>query len=328
MSEISLTVEGKMPSLAGATYWFNSKPLTSETLRGNVVLIDFWTYTCVNSLRTLPYLRAWYEKYKICGLVIIGVHTPEFEFEKNLENVRQAINDMHIEYPVAVDSDYEIWSAFKNAYWPALYFIDTQGLVRHHKFGEGEYEQSELVIQQLLREAGNAGVGDGPVSPHPLGGLEIAADWSDLETPENFLGYERTENFASLDGLTRDKPHIYGVPPQMNLNTWALSGLWTVRKDATVLNGTNGGITYKFHARDLNIVMGPPAPKSSVRFHVLIDGKPPGEAHGSDIGPDGYGMVSEQRTYQLVRQSQPITDRQFEIEFFDAGVEVFDFTFG
>jgi thiol-disulfide isomerase/thioredoxin len=302
-------------------------PLTVSALRGKVVLIDFWTYTCINWLRTLPYVRAWAEKYRNQGLVVIGVHAPEFAFEKNISNVRWAVKDMRIDYPVAVDSDYLIWRAFNNQYWPALYFIDAQGRVRHHHFGEGAYEQSEMIIQRLLHEAGVGGIGDDLVSVNARG-LEAAADWGSLKSPENYLGYERTQNFASPGGAVLDRPRMYQLPARLRLNQWALSGDWTVNKQAAALNKANGSIAYRFHARDLHLVMGPAAPGTSVKFRVLIDGQPPGAVHGIDVDEQGYGTVTEQRLYQLIRHPKPIVDRQFEIEFLGSGVEAFAFTFG
>jgi len=316
-----------LPSLGGATEWLNSPPLTAAGLRGKVVLIDFWTYTCINWIRSLPYVRAWAEKYKNQGLVVIGVHTPEFAFEKNVDNVRRAAKDMRVDYPIAIDNDYAIWRAFKNEYWPALYFVDAQGHIRHHHFGEGEYDQSEMIIQQLLSEAGIGGIGHELVSVDAHG-AEAAADWGSLRSPENYVGYERTENFASPGGAVLGKRHVYATPAQLKLNDWALSGDWTVKKQLTVLNKPNGRIAYRFHARDLHLVMGPAARGASVRFRVLIDGQPPGAAHGIDVDEQGNGTVTEQRLYQLIRQRKPIADRQFEIEFLDSGVEAFAFTFG
>ncbi len=324
---IELPVEGEMPSLGGATEWLNSKPLTAAGLRGNVVLIDFWTYTCINWRRQLPYVRAWAEKYKDHGLVVIGVHAPEFGFEKNLDNVRWAAKDMRVDYPIAVDNDYAIWRAFKNEYWPALYFVDAKGRIRHHQFGEGDYQQSEKIIQQLLSEAGAGGAGQGLVSIDGRG-AEAAPDWNDLESSENYVGYERTENFASPSGPVVDKQAVYAVPPQLGLNHWALSGDWTMGKGAIVLNKANGHIAYRFHARDVHLVMGPAARGKSVRFRVLINGHAPGAAHGVDVDDQGNGTITEQRMYQLIRQSKPISDRLFEIEFLDSGVEAFSFTFG
>jgi thiol-disulfide isomerase/thioredoxin len=322
-----LPVEGELPSLGGAIAWLNSQPLSSDALRGKVVLVDFWTYTCINWLRQLPYVRAWAEKYKDQGLVVIGVHTPEFEFEKNLDNVRRAVKDMRISYPVATDDDHAVWRAFRNNAWPALYFVDAQGRIRHHHLGEGEYERSEMIIQQLLAEAGKGELARELVTVDARG-VEAAADWSSLKSPENYVGYERTENFASRGGAVSDKPRVYAAPAQLRLNHWALSGDWTMKKQATVLNKANGRIAYRFHARDLHLVMGPAARGASVPFRVLLDGQPPGAAHGSDIDDQGKGMVTEQRLYQLIRQPKPVADRQFEIEFLDPGVEAFAFTFG
>jgi thiol-disulfide isomerase/thioredoxin len=324
---VRLPIEDELPSLGGATGWLNSPPLTAAGLRGKVVLIDVWTYTCINWLRTLPYVRAWAEKYKSQGLVVIGVHSPEFAFEKNVDNVRRAAKDMRVDYPIAIDSDFAIWRALKNEYWPALYIVDAQGRIRHHQFGEGEYDRSERVIQQLLSEAGAGGIGHELVSVDARG-AEVAADWGNLKSPENYVGYGRTENFASPGGAVLAKRRVYAAPAQLKLNHWALSGDWTMQKPATVLNKANGRIAYRFHARDLHLVMGPAAPGTSVRFRVLIDGQPPGAAHGIDVDDQGNGTVTEQRLYQLIRQAMPIADRQFEIEFLDSGVEAFAFTFG
>ena len=324
---LQLPVEGKLPSLGGATEWINSQPLTADGLRGKVVLIEFWTYSCINWLRTHPYVRAWAEKYKDQGLVVIGVHAPEFAFEKDVDNVRRAAKDLRVDYPIAIDNDHAIWRAFRNRYWPALYFVDTQGRIRHHQFGEGEYERSEMIIQQLLAEAGIGGISR-ELALVDARGAEVAADWGSLKSPENYVGYERTENFASPGGGVLDKSHVYSAPARLTLNHWALSGDWTMGKQATVLNKTNGRIAYRFHARDLHLVMGPAARGNSVRFRVLIDGQPPGAAHGIDIDDQGNGTATEQRLYQLIRQPKPIADRQFEIEFLDSGVEAFAFTFG
>jgi len=322
-----LPVEGTLPSFAGATAWLNSGPLTREALRGKVVAVDVWTYTCINWLRTLPYVRAWAEKYKDQGLVVIGVHSPEFSFEHNLDNVRRAAKDMRVDYPIAIDNDFAIWRALKNQYWPALYIVDAQGRIRHHQFGEGEYEQSEAVIQQLLTEAGMGGSDTKPVAVDARG-AETQADWDNLKSPENYVGYARTENFASPGGAVRDQDRIYAAPAQLRLNQWALSGNWKMSTEATTLTKANGRIAYRFHARDLHLVMGPAARGTSVRFRVLIDGQAPGTAHGVDVDDQGNGTVTEQRLYQLIRQSKPIADRQFEIEFLDPGVEAFAFTFG
>ncbi len=319
--------QSELASLERANAWLNSPPLTPPALRGKAVLIDFWTYTCINWRRTLPYVRAWAEKYRDQGLVVIGVHAPEFAFEKNAGNVRWAVENMRIDYPIAVDSDHVIWRAFKNEYWPALYFIDSQGRVRHHQFGEGAYDQSEMIIQELLREARAGGVSREPVSVDARG-FEAAADWRSLRSPENYAGYQQAENFASPGGAVFDNPRLYEVPKRLLLNEWALSGDWTVRTDAAALNKPNGRIAYRFHARDLHLVMGPPAPGITLRFRLQIDGRPPGAAHGADIDEQGIGTVTEQRLYQLVRQPMPIADRQFEIEFPSPGVEIFAFTFG
>jgi thiol-disulfide isomerase/thioredoxin len=315
-----------LASLERANEWLNSPPLTPQALRGKVVLIDFWTYTCINWRRTLPYLRAWAEKYKDRGLVVIGVHAPEFSFEKNIDNVRWATKDMRIDYPVAVDNEHVIWRAFENQYWPALYFIDSKGRVRHHHFGEGSYEQSEMIIQELLAEAGNGGIDREPVSVSSQG-AEAAADWGSLTSAENYLGYARTRNFGSPGGAVLDKPRMYEAPARLRLDEWALSGDWTVKNEAAVLNKPDGRIAYRFHARDLHLVMGPAA-GTPVRFRVRIDGQPPGLAHGTDVDEHGEGTVMEQRMYQLIRQPKPIVDRQFEIEFLGPGVEAFAFTFG
>src|SRR2546428_11763339 len=324
---VQFPIEGESPSFSGATVWLNSPPLAAAGLRGKVVLIDFWTYTCINWLRTLPYVRAWAEKYRDHGVVVIGVHTPEFSFEHDIENVRRAAQDMRIAYPIAIDNDYAIWSAFNNHYWPALYLVDAQGRIRYHQFGEGAYEQSEMIIQQLLAEAGLGGIGHELVSVDAQG-AEAAADWGDLRSPENYVGDARTENFASPGGAVVDKPRVYAAPARLMLNQWALSGEWTVEQQATVLNKANGRIAYRFHARDLHLVMGPAARGTSVRFRVLIDGRPPGAAHGIDVDAKGNGTVTEPRMYQLIRQPKPIADRLFEIEFLDSGVEVLAFTFG
>jgi thiol-disulfide isomerase/thioredoxin len=324
---VRLPNEGSFPSLNGATGWLNSQPLTPAPLRGKVVLVNFWTYTCVNWRRTLPYVRAWSQKYKDHGLVVIGVHTPEFSFEHNVDNIRWALKDMRIDYPVAVDSDYAIWRAFNNEYWPASYFIDGKGRIRHHQFGEGEYLQGEAVIQQLLTEAGSDGFTREPVPVSPYG-AEVAADLSNLRSPETYLGYRQTLNFASPHGAARDKLRAYSFPARFDLNSWALAGNWMARKEAVALNQSDGQIAYRFHARDLNLVMGPAVQGKTVRFRVLLDGYPPAHAHGTDIDDQGNGIVVEQRLYQLIRQTGQITDRQFEIQFHDSGAEAFDFTFG
>jgi thiol-disulfide isomerase/thioredoxin len=319
-------VSRELSALGRAVEWINSAPLTPSSLAGKVVLVDFWTYTCINWLRTLPYVRAWAQKYRQ-QLVVIGVHTPEFGFEKNVDNVRRAVRQMRVEYPIAIDNDYAIWRAFNNQYWPALYFIDARGHVRQHQFGEGEYGQSEIAVQRLLKETGAAGIGEGAVSVD-ASGVEAPGDWSSLKSPENYVGYDRTENFASPGGAALDRRRVFAAPGRLALNQWALAGEWTMGRQATVLGSPNGRIVYRFHARDLHLVMGPPRQGISVRFRVSMDGQPPGPAHGFDVDEGGNGMVVEPRLYQLIRQPKPIVDRQFEIEFLDAGVETFAFTFG
>jgi thiol-disulfide isomerase/thioredoxin len=324
---VQLPVEGRMPSLDNATEWLNSPPLTAADLRGKVVLVQFWTYTCINWLRTLAHVRAWAERYQQHGLVVIGVHTPEFDFEHDLDNVRRAVKDLRVDHPVVVDNDYAIWSAFDNHYWPALYFVDAQGQIRHHRFGEGDDEQSEMVVQRLLTDAGAEGVDEDLVSVDPAG-VEVPADWDNLRSPENYLGYERSESFASPDGAVLDTPHVYAAPARLRLNHWALAGDWTVKRGTTVLNQAEGQIVYRFHARDVHLVMAPPARGTPVRFGVLVDGQPPGAGHGADIDDQGHGMVTEPRLYQLVRQPGPVTERTFEATFLDPGVQAYAFTFG
>ncbi|MBC7771843.1 MAG: redoxin domain-containing protein [Pyrinomonadaceae bacterium] len=292
-----------------------------------MVLIDFWTYSCINWRREFPYVRAWAEKYRSHGLVVIGVHSPEFEFEKKIENVRQAIQQIGVRYPVAFDSNHTIWNSFGNAYWPALYFIDAQGRVRHNQYGEGEYDTSERVIQRLLMEAGASGVATDPISIQ-ASGPEAPAALADLRSGENYLGYARTQDFASPGGVAADKAKVYAMPEQLRRNQWALLGDWLIRSQAILSQRENGRIAYMFHARDLHLVMGPPVGGRPVRFRVLIDGALPGGAAGSDVDAQGLGTVMEPRMYQLIRQRQPVTDRRFEIEFLDSGAEVYAFTFG
>jgi thiol-disulfide isomerase/thioredoxin len=324
---VDLPIEGELASLDGATGWLNSQPLATADLRGKVVLIDFWTYTCINWLRTLSYVRAWAGKYEEQGLVVVGVHTPEFPFEHDVDNVRQAAQDMRVEYPIALDSDYAIWRAFNNRYWPAVYIADAQGRIRHHKFGEGGYREAETVIQLLLREAGRDDVGDGLVSVDAEG-LEVQADWANLESSETYLGYEQAQNFASPGGAGFDEPRTYVVPDPLSLNRWALSGNWTIERGASVLNDADGGIAFRFHSRDVHLVMGPRSRGTSVPFRVLVDGELPGDAHGFDVDEQGHGTVSQQRLYQLIREPGSITDRTFEITFLAPGVEAYVFTFG
>lgn len=322
-----LPVEGNLPSLGRATEWLNSQPLTASGLRGKVVLVNFWTYTCINWLRTMPYVRAWGQRYKDQGLVIIGVHTPEFTFEKNLDNVRRAAKELRVDDPIAIDNDRALWDAFSNQYWPALYLVDAKGRIRYHHFGEGRYQQSEAAIRQLLEEAGSAALPSSLVSVTARG-AEVAADWGSLQSPETYLGYERTRGFASPGGPARNKPRLYDLPSQLKLNSWGLSGDWSFRKDAVQLNQPGGRIAFRFHARDVHLVMGPAAGRNAVPFRVLLDGESPAHAGGADVDSQGHGTLAEQRLYQLVRQPQPIVDRLFEIEFLDSGAEAFAFTFG
>ncbi len=321
-----LPVEAIKPSLEGAVEWFNSPPLTMAALKGKVVLVDFWTYSCINCLRAIPYVRAWAEKYKDQGLVVIGVHAPEFAFEKKLDNIRKATGDLAINYPVAVDNDYAIWRAFNNQYWPAHYFIDAEGRVRHHHFGEGNYEQSERVIQQLLAEAGEKNVAGGTVSV-TASGAEAASNQSDVQSPETYLGYLRAQNFLGADGIVIDTDHAYmAMDPRRN--EWGLTGNWNVGPERAALTKEGGSIYYRFRARDLHLVLGPGDGGKPVRFKVTIDGKAPGNGHGMDTDADGNGTVTEQRLYQLVRQTGPIGDHTFEIRFLDPGLEAYAFTFG
>ncbi len=324
---VGIPVDGELRSLGAATTWLNSPPLTAAELRGKVVAIDFWTYSCINWMRAVPYTRAWAEKYKDRGLVVIGVHAPEFSFEKELDNVRRAAKDLRVDYPIAVDNDFAIWSAFNNAYWPALYLVDAKGRIRYRHFGEGDYAKSERMIQKLLEEAGNGRIGRELVDVDARG-PEAPADWGNLRSPENYLGYNRTQNFASPGGMIPDTRRTYAAPASRGINWWGLVGDWTAGSAAVMLNGATGRIVYRFHARDLHLVMGPTKRGTSVRFRVLIDGQPPGAAHGVDVDEEGNGTVDEQRMYQLIRQPRPIVDRMFEIEFLGPGVEAFSFTFG
>jgi thiol-disulfide isomerase/thioredoxin len=327
MAALAQRAGGLTPSFAGATTWLNSPPLDMASLRGKVVLVDFWTYTCINWVRSYPYVRAWAEKYRERGLVVIGVHAPEFSFEKDIDNVRRAVTERKLNYPVAVDNDQAIWRAFDNHYWPALYMIDAQGRLRHHQFGEGKYEQSERILQALLEEAGNTGIDREPVSVDP-GGIEAAADWGSLKSPENYLGAARTEGFASSGGVVPNQSRLYAAPAMLRLNHWALAGDWTVENEATRLNAAGGRIVDRFHARDLHLVLTPPASGQPVRFRVRLDGMAPGADHGVDIDAEGRGTVDAPRLYQLVRQSRPVAERNFEIEFLDPGVRAYAFTFG
>jgi len=321
-----LPVEGPAPSFAGAVEWLNSKPLTAEDLKGKVVLVDFWTYSCINCLRAIPYVRAWAEKYRDHGLVVIGVHSPEFAFERNVDNVKKAIATLGIKYPVAIDNDYKIWRAFENEYWPAHYFIDAKGEIRHHHFGEGEYDESERVIQKLLAEAGDSHVPTDIVAVNATG-AEAAADTSEVKSPETYVGYDRIDHFVSPGGVVQDKPHVYAAG-QMNLNDWSLVGNWTISGERSTLDEKDGSIIYRFHARDLHLVLGPAADGAPVHFRVTIDGAAPGAAHGVDADAEGQGVVTSQRLYQLVRDPDTAADHTFEIRFLDPGVQAYAFTFG
>jgi thiol-disulfide isomerase/thioredoxin len=322
-----LPVEGAMPSFAGATGWIDSPPLTPAGLRGKVVLVEFWTYTCINWRRQLPYVRAWAARYAKDGLVVIGVHTPEFGFEREAANVRAAVREIGVPFPVVIDSDREIWNAFANSYWPALYFVDSRGRIRHHQFGEGDYDRSERVLQQLLAEAGKPDAAHDLVADEGTG-AEAAADWGSLNSQENYVGASRTEHFASPGGAHPGRAHGYSVPARLSLNHWALAGDWTMGLEAITSNAPGGRIAYRFHARDLHLVMGPAVRGAAVRFRVRLNGHPPGAAHGADIDAAGNGKLTEPRMYQLIRQSAPILERDFEIEFLEPGVQAFSFTFG
>ena len=320
--------EGPLPSLAGATGWLNGGPPAAQELRGRVVLVDFGTYTCINWLRTLPHIRAWDARYRDHGLVVVGVHTPEFGFERDADNVRRALEARRLRWPMALDANQAVWNAFDNHYWPAVYVADGRGRIRYHRFGEGEYEWMESVVRRLLAEAGVADPG-GEAVPEEGAGIEAEADWGSLLSPENYVGYARTANFASSEGgPLPDTPAVYEVPPRLALGQWALSGSWTVGREAAVANAAGGRIACRFHARDLHLVMHPPARGGAARFRIRLDGRPPDGAHGLDADASGEGRVSEPRLYQLVRQPKPVAERTFEIEFLEPGVEVYAFTFG
>jgi cytochrome c biogenesis protein CcdA/thiol-disulfide isomerase/thioredoxin len=326
-SQAVLANEGPMPDLKGAVAWLNSTSLTRESLRGKVVLIDFWTYSCINCLRALPYVEAWAAKYKDAGLVVIGVHTPEFAFEKERSNVEKAVLDLKVSYPVAIDSDYKIWQAFNNQYWPGHYFIDGKGRIRHHHFGEGEYEESEQVIQQLLKENGTTSLLGGMINVSAVG-VEAAPGSENVRSPETYIGYRRAENFASAQPLAQDSRKVYTPRATLSLNQWALGGSWNVSPESAVLQAAPGTVVFRFHARDLHLVLGPAKDGKPVRFRVTLDGTPPGEDHGSDTNVNGNGTVEGHRLYQLIRQKGALEDRTFQIEFLDPGVQAFAFTFG
>jgi cytochrome c biogenesis protein CcdA/thiol-disulfide isomerase/thioredoxin len=322
-----LADEGPMPDLTGAVAWLNSAPLTRDSLRGKVVLIDFWTYSCINCLRALPYVEGWAAKYEDAGLVVIGVHTPEFAFEKERANVEKAVRDLKISYPVAIDSDYKIWQAFNNEYWPAHYFIDGKGRIRYHHFGEGQYDESERVIQQLLKENGATSLAEGVLSVSG-NGAEAAPDKGNSRSPETYIGYHRAEHFASAEPIAQDSRKAYTLRPRLSLNQWGLAGTWKVSAESAVLQTAPGKIVFRFHARDLHLVLGPTMDGKPVSFTVKLDGTAPGEDHGSDTDASGAGTVQDHRLYQLIRQKGPVEDRTFEIEFLDPGVQAFAFTFG
>ena len=316
-----------LPDLSGATAWINSPPLTAESLRGKVVVVDFWTYSCINCLRSLPTIQAWYDKYKDSGLVVLGVHTPEFPFEKDESNVRNAVRELGIDYPVAMDNDYRIWRGFNNRYWPAHYFIDAAGHVRYHHFGEGGYEESEAWIRSLLEERNHQ---PPPNSAMKIAasGAEAASDLQAVQSPETYIGYIRAKNFASPGGFNEDGAQLYRAPAQLELNEWALTGRWKDEGQIATLLSSTGGIVYRFHARDLHLVLGPRSDGKPVRFRITLDGKPPGADHGEDCDENGFGTVTESRLYQLIRQKSGVRDRVFRLEFFTPGVQAFAFTFG
>jgi cytochrome c biogenesis protein CcdA/thiol-disulfide isomerase/thioredoxin len=320
--------EGVFPSLSGASAWLNSDPLTPEALRGKVVVIDFWTYSCINCLRSLPYVKAWYARYRDHGLVVIGVHAPEFAFEKNEGNVRRAIKELGITYPVALDNNYAIWQAFNNQYWPAHYFIDAMGRIREHHFGEGDYAGSEQIIRTLLTEAGHTDLP--PSSSAELGasGVEAAADEVHIQSPETYIGYERAERFSSPGRAATDQPGVYAIPTNLALNQWALAGHWTVHKDEGQLDAAPGSLAFRFLSRDVHLVMGPAASGKPIRFRVVLDGAPPGPSHGVDVDAAGNGVVREERLYQLIRQAGQIGEHTVSIQFLDSGVQAYSFTFG
>ena len=322
-----LPIEGHLPGFDGATGWLNAEPLSPAGLRGRVVVVDFWTYTCINWLRTLPYVRAWEAKYHDQGLTVIGAHTPEFGFERNVDNIVARARDFRVDYPIAIDSDYGIWQAFANHFWPALYIADAEGRIRFHHFGEGEYEMSEMVIQQLLVDAGASDFDPDLVSVEPKG-FEVAADWRSLRTPETYLSYGRSAGFASPIDPRLGEPQTYPEPPRLGLNEWAPVGNWTIEQHAAVSNESGARIAFRFQARDVNLVMGPLGRGTSVPFRVLLDGAVPASARGFDVDDQGNGTLADQRLYQLIRQPGRIEERTFEIEFPEGGAEAYCFTFG
>jgi cytochrome c biogenesis protein CcdA/thiol-disulfide isomerase/thioredoxin len=323
-----LPVEGEIPSFAGATLWLNSPPLTADALRGKVVMVDFWTYSCINCLRALPYVESWYEKYKDHGLVVIGVHAPEFAFEKDPNNVRRAVADLKVTYPVALDNDYAIWQAFNNQYWPAHYFIDATGRIRGHHFGEGNYDESEQTLRKLLTDAGQTDLPPPGLGPAKAVGVQAPPDEAHDQSPETYVGYRRAENFASPGGFSQDQLHAYSAPAALKLNQWALNGSWNVDPEKAVLGAAPGKIEFRFFARDLHLVLGPGSDGKPVRFRVLLDGAAPAGNHGADTDSGGAGAIDRQRLYQLIRQTGDVREHVFSIEFLDSGVQAYSFTFG
>ena len=322
-----LVVEGRFPKMTGGTEWINSPPLTPEGLRGKVVLVNVWTYSCINSLRPLPFVRAWAEKYRNAGLVTIGVHSPEFSFEKVPANVQRAVADMHIAYPVVLDNDFAIWHAFGNQYWPAFYFIDAQGRIRHHRFGEEQYEQSERVLQQLLAEAGARNIPTGLVTAAGVG-IEAPPAAVAARSEETYLGYGQATSLVSPDRVTHDRARLYRGAVPARIDEWSLAGAWSVERERVVVAEPGGRIAYRFHARDLHLVLGTTDAGKPVRFRVSVDGKPPLSDHGWDTDAQGNGTIAGHRLYQLVRQAENSRDRLFEIEFLDVGAQAYVFTFG
>ncbi len=327
---VSTTPGDRRPNaLAGltSTVWINSPPLTGESLKGKIVVVDFWTYSCINCLRTLPYLKAWWNKYNRSGLLIIGVHTPEFPFEKDEASVRRVVRDLGILYPVTLDNDYKIWRSFQNEYWPAHYFIDTAGHVRYQYFGEGDYDQSETWIRDLLKEANVKNIPDSPTDVSAAG-VELPPSGGDHRSPETYVGYDRAEHFASPGDLYRDEVRVYRLPSRLKVNEWALSGTWNVEAQLATLVSSSGQIAYRFHARDLHLVLGPASTGNPVRFRVTIDGKAPGPDHGVDTDANGDGVITEHRLYQLIRERPNTQNHEFRIEFLDSGAQAYAFTFG
>ena len=316
-----------MPTFDGATGWLNSEPLTADGVAGKVVLADFGTFTCINWLRTVPYVRAWDARYRGHGLVTVGIQTPEFEIEHDTNRIALALRDLQVEYPVAIDNDFTIWDAFANQYWPAVYIAGADGRIHFHHFGEGNYDKTERAIKHLLAGAGATGLPDDLVTIEP-GGIAAAADWHNVRSGETYVGLARGEGLASPEGATFNEPADYTVPARLHLNEWALAGNWTRFREEGVVNEPGGSLTFRFHARDLNLILAPPAEDTSVRFRVRLDGNEPGDAHGVDVDSAGAGVVDRTRLYQLIRQPGKVQDRRFQIEFLDAGARALCFTFG